>query len=97
MTTRADTTLVQPIVTEKSVAVAGKYAFKVADKATKQGVKEAVETFYKGVTVVSVNMARLPDKTKNIARGKVARKRRSYKKAIVTLKAGETLEFNNFK
>jgi len=94
MTTIYDV-LVRPLVTEKSSYQSSKlkqYSFVVADRATKSMVKDAVETLF-DVSVVRVNIVNAPAK-----RGRRARSRRllvrrpSYKKAIVTLADGETLE-----
>jgi large subunit ribosomal protein L23 len=94
MTTIYDV-LVRPLITEKSSYQSGKlnqYSFVVADKATKTMVKDAVETLF-DVNVVRVNIVNAPAK-----RGRRARSRRllvrrpSFKKAIITLATGETLE-----
>ena len=87
--------LVRPLVTEKSSYQSGKlyqYSFVVAEKATKSMIKDAVETLF-DVNVVRVNIVNAPAK-----RGRRARSRRllvrrpSFKKAIITLADGETLE-----
>jgi large subunit ribosomal protein L23 len=94
MTTIYDV-LVRPLVTEKSSYQSGKlnqYSFVVANKATKTMVKDAIETLF-DVSVVRINIVNAPAK-----RGRRARSRRllvrrpSFKKAIVTLAEGETLE-----
>jgi large subunit ribosomal protein L23 len=94
MTTIYDV-LVCPLITEKSSyqsSSLNQYSFVVADKATKTMVKDAVETLF-DVNVVRVNILNAPAK-----RGRRARSRRllvrrpSYKKAIITLAAGESLE-----
>ena len=94
MTTIYDV-LIRPLVTEKSnyqSSVLNQYSFVVASKATKTMVKDAIETLF-DVNVVRVNVINAPAK-----RGRRARSRRllvrrpGYKKAIVTLAAGETLE-----
>ena len=94
MTTIYDV-LVRPLVTEKSSYQSGslnQYSFVVAGKATKTMVKDAVETLF-DVNVVRVNIINAPAK-----RGRRARSRRllvrrpGYKKAIITLADGETLE-----
>ncbi|MDH3324830.1 MAG: 50S ribosomal protein L23 [Candidatus Peregrinibacteria bacterium] len=95
MTTTYDV-LVQPIVTEKSVATENKFTFKVDNRASKTDVTKAVKDFY-GVDVLKVNIVTLPEKTKVIGRGKVARRRAPLKKAIVTLKKGQKIDFNAFK
>ena len=84
------------IVTEKSVRLQGqnKYTFKVALKANKIDVRRAVETLFK-VNVVSVNVMRMPGKTRMIRRrGSAPRpvKAREWKKAIVTIKEGQTID-----
>jgi large subunit ribosomal protein L23 len=87
--------LVRPLVTEKSSYQSGKltqYAFVVADQATRTMVKDAIETLF-DVNVVRVNIINAPAK-----RGRRARSRRllvrraGYKKAIVTLAEGQSLE-----
>jgi len=88
--------LVAPIVTEKSVAQSGKYAFRVHTDASKGDVKAAVKEFY-GVDVMSVNMVAIKAKTRIVGRGRTMTKRATGKKAIVTLKDGQSLNFNDFK
>jgi len=87
--------LIRPLVTEKSNYQSGKltqYAFMVTDEATRTMVKDAIETLF-DVNVVRVNILNAPAK-----RGRRARSRRllvrraAYKKAIVTLAEGQTLE-----
>lgn len=94
MTTIYDV-LVRPLVTEKTSYQSGRlnqYAFVVATKATKTMVKDAVETLF-DVDVVRVNIVNAPAK-----RGRRARSRRllvrrpGYKKALITLAEGQTLE-----
>ncbi len=94
MTTIYDV-LIRPLVTEKSSYQSGslnQYSFVVNGKATKTMVKDAVETLF-DVDVVRVNIINAPAK-----RGRRARSRRllvrrpGFKKAIVTLADGETLE-----
>jgi len=87
--------LIRPLITEKSSyqsSSLNQYSFVVADKATKTMVKDAVETLF-DVDVVRVNIVNAPAK-----RGRRARSRRllvrrpGFKKAIITLADGETLE-----
>ncbi|MBM3151404.1 MAG: 50S ribosomal protein L23 [Chloroflexi bacterium] len=94
MTTIYDV-LRRPLVTEKSNYQSGKlhqYTFEVSKDATKGLVKDAIETLF-DVKVTRVNIQNVPAK-----RGRRARSRRvlvrvpSFKKAIVTLEAGQTLE-----
>jgi len=88
--------LVAPIVTEKSVAIPGKYAFRVHMDASKSEIKAAVNEFY-GVDVTNVNIIPVKAKTRTIGRGKTMTKRATGKKAVVTLASGQTLNFNDFK
>ena len=82
----------RPLVTEKSTALQGlnKYAFEIADGANKKQIKDAVEAAFK-VTVTGVNVVTVRGKTKRMGRREV--KTLPWKKAIVTLKAGDKIEF----
>lgn len=82
----------RPLITEKNtnLQAAGKYVFEVADEATKFQVKQAVEKSFK-VKVTAVNVVTVPGKTRRIGRRQV--QTQSWKKAIVTLRAGGKIEF----
>ena len=84
--------LIRPLVTEKSTALMeqGKYVFMVAKEANKIQIANAVAESFK-VKVVSVNTVNVLGKMKRMGRN--AGKRSDYKKAIVKLAAGETIEF----
>ncbi len=88
--------LVQPIVTEKTVAMKDKFCFAIHNDATKEDVKKAILDFY-GAKVLKVNITNLPEKFRLVQRGKPARKRAPLKKATVSLAKGGTLDFNAFK
>ena len=94
MTTIYDV-LRRPILTEKSshqYAKLHQYAFEVASDATKKMVKDAVETLF-DVTVLRVNIINVPAKRTRRARSRRLLVRRSgYKKAIVTLDPGDTID-----
>jgi large subunit ribosomal protein L23 len=84
------------IITEKTVKLQelNKYTFKVALKANKIDVRRAVETLF-NVKVVKVNIIRMPGKPKMIRRrGSAPRpvEPREWKKAIVTLQEGQTID-----
>ena len=85
MTTIANV-LIEPITSEKTVAMAGKFTFKVNLNSTKGLVKKAVVEFYKiaMTDIGKVRMINLPGKEKIAARGKTAQRRAPFKKAIVT-------------
>ncbi|MSQ24846.1 MAG: 50S ribosomal protein L23 [Dehalococcoidia bacterium] len=81
----------RPVVTEKSTLLAekGKYVFEVSDAASKAQIKEAVKLAFK-VQVTQVNVMNVQGKMKRF--GRKPTQQRSWKKAIVTLKAGEKIE-----
>ena len=82
----------QPLITEKNtnLQTLNKYAFAIADKATKPQIKQAVEKSFK-VKVTAVNVLTMPGKTRRV--GRQLTQTRSWKKAIVTLKPGDKIEF----
>ncbi len=83
--------LVKPLVTEKSsvLGVENKYIFMVAIDANKIKVAEAIEAAY-GIRPTKVNIINVEGKTKN--RGRIVGKRKDWKKAIVTLPEGKTIQ-----
>ena len=88
--------LIKPILSEKANAQQDKlrrYAFRVAKKANKLEIKRAVEEFY-GVTVVDVNTSTSPgkNKTRYTKAGFVKGQKPAYKKALVTVAEGETID-----
>ena len=89
--------LLKPLVTEKMISQnenLNRFGFLVEKKANKIQIKKAVEEMY-GVTVESVNTMRYGGKVKSrFTRGGVQTgKTNSYKKAIVTLIEGDTIDF----
>jgi large subunit ribosomal protein L23 len=88
--------LIKPILTEKANAQQEKlhrYAFKVNRKANKLEIKKAVEDFY-GVSVVDVNTAVVPgkNKTRYTKAGFIKGQKPAFKKALVTIAEGETID-----
>ena len=85
----------RPLITEKSNYQSRKlnqYAFEVAENANRTQVKDAIETIF-DVKVESVNIINTAAKRGRRARSRRMMVRRAgYKKAIVTLKAGQTLQ-----
>lgn len=81
----------KPHVSEKSTDLAeiNQYTFEVFPNMNKNKVKEAVQAIY-GVDVLSVNMINVPGKKRRIGRSEGFKK--GYKKAIVTIKAGQKIE-----
>ncbi|MCG8698837.1 MAG: 50S ribosomal protein L23 [Bacteroidales bacterium] len=89
--------LLKPIVTEKMTALSedlNKYGFIVDKRANKIQIKNAVEEMY-GVTVEVVNTMRYAGKRKSryTRSGVIEGRTKSYKKAIVTLASGDTIDF----
>jgi large subunit ribosomal protein L23 len=88
--------LIKPILTEKANAQQEslrRFAFKVNRKANKLEIKKAIETFY-GVTVVDVNTSVIPgkNKTRFTKAGFIQGRKPAYKKALVTVAEGETID-----
>ena len=83
--------IIKPVVTEKSIGLMenNKYVFKVALSANKIEIKKAVEEIFK-VKVVDVNTVRVKGKEKRM--GRSVGKTSDYKKAIVQLAEGDSIE-----
>ncbi|EKE11632.1 MAG: hypothetical protein ACD_15C00045G0015 [uncultured bacterium] len=83
--------LIEPIITEAaSLAIEmNKYTFKVADNADKIQIKKAIEDLYK-VKVIGVNTSNR--KRKPVSYGRTPGFKAGSKKAIVTLKEGDSIE-----
>lgn len=82
----------RPVVSEKSTAlaeVANRYVFEVEPSATKTEIKAAVEQLFK-VKVKAVNTSMMHGKNKRS--GRFNYKRSNWKKAVITLTAGQKIE-----
>ncbi len=89
--------LIEPIITEKMTDKSEKlnqFGFIVEKKANKVEIKKAVEKLY-NVTVDSVNTMVYGGKrkTRHTKSGMIKGKTKSYKKAIITLAKGDTIDF----
>jgi len=89
--------IIKPIVTEKMTSLTDKlnrYGFKVNPDANKLQIKKAVEDMY-NVTVTDVNTANYDGKKKSryTKTGLISGKTAAFKKAVVTLKEGDTIDF----
>jgi large subunit ribosomal protein L23 len=89
--------LKKPIITEKMTMLGEKrnqYAFRVDKRANKFQIRQAIKELY-GVEVESVNTMRYAGKTKSryTKTGFVEGRTDSFKKAVVTLKEGEVIDF----
>ena len=83
--------IIAPVITEKSMAERANnvYTFKVVKDATKDEIKKAVEDAFK-VEVVKINTLNTKSKRRRV--GKYPGRTKTYKKAIVTLKAGSSID-----
>jgi len=91
--------IIKPIITEKITKeseVFNRFGFVVDKKANKVQIKKAVEAAY-GISVVTVNTMnyRADRTTKYTKSGLISGKTNAYKKAIVQVKEGETIDFYN--
>ena len=84
--------IIRPVISEKSYAMIehNRYTFEVAKTASKPQIAQAVTDIF-GVTVTSVNTMNVTGKPRRVraAKGKT----RDWKKAVVTLKEGDSIEF----
>jgi large subunit ribosomal protein L23 len=84
--------ILKPIISEKSydMITQNRYTFEVAKTASKPQIAQAITDIF-GVTVTSVNTMNVTGKPRRVrvAKGKT----RDWKKAVVTLKEGDSIEF----
>jgi large subunit ribosomal protein L23 len=96
MTLEATQVVLRPVISEKSMDSTSrqKYTFAVAEEANKLQIKAAVEELFK-VTVLSVNVLTMKpkEKSRNRRRGRQVGYTSAWKKAVVTVKAGDSIEF----
>jgi len=91
--------VLRPVVSEKSIdeSSRGKYTFRVHPDANKIQIKDAIERLYEAekITVVAVNVLTRRPKTKQrgTRRGRVTGQVSGWRKAIVTLAAGQKIQF----
>jgi large subunit ribosomal protein L23 len=85
--------ILAPLVTEKGTVIAEKsnqVAFRVRPEATKDAIRETVEELFK-VTVLKVRTSNFMGKQRR--RGRTVGRQNNWKKAYVTLKEGDRIEF----
>ena len=84
-------TIIAPSITEKATSLSdfNKVVFKVSKQANKKAIKKSIEKIFK-VNVIKINTINIKGKTK-IVRNKKAFKS-GYKKAIITLKKGQSID-----
>ena len=88
--------LIKPVISEKvnkATEKFNRFYFIVDKKANKLEIKKAVEDFY-GVTVAEVNTMVVPgkNKTRFTKAGFISGRKPSYKKAVITLAEGESID-----
>ncbi|RVU42252.1 50S ribosomal protein L23 [Lujinxingia vulgaris] len=83
--------IIRPALTEKTTQLAehNQYVFRVDRKANKYQIRQAVEKIF-GVDVVKVNTLVMPSKPKRV--GRSLGRRAAFKKAIVTVADGQTID-----
>ncbi|MFM9887551.1 MAG: 50S ribosomal protein L23 [Burkholderiales bacterium] len=90
--------LLAPIISEKSTQIGekhGQYIFRVLDDATKPEIKAAVELLFSKkdakIEVIGVRVLNVRGKEKKV--GKIQGRRRHWKKAYVSLKSGQDINY----
>ena len=85
--------IISPVITEKSTNLSeqNKIIFKINKNANKKNIKKNIEKIFK-VNVIKVNIVNLKSKIK-LKQGKLSKKS-GYKKAIVTLKKGQSIDLS---
>ena len=91
--------IIKPIITEKITKqgeISNRFGFVVDRKANKIQIKKAIEAAY-GITIVAINTMNVrPDRTTKFTKsGLISGKSNAYKKAIVQVQEGETIDFYN--
>jgi len=89
---------IAPVVTEKSTNAQSKskYTFRVNADATKIDISKAINKAY-GVDVTSVNIIPVRKKERLVGRGRSITRRPASKKAVITVKAKQSIDFNKLK
>ena len=88
----AHTTIVRPLITEKTMSLAGRnwFSFEVTMTATKEDIKSEIARIYK-VTVLSVRTMHVKGKVHRVGRKSQAVRRSDRKKALVQLAKGQSI------
>lgn len=83
--------LVKPLITEKATDLGSlsKYVFAVDPKANKIEISKAIQEVY-GVKPIKVNLIKMKGKT--VTRGRYTGRRKDWKKAVITLPKGKTIQ-----
>ena len=96
MTLQSSEIILRPVISEKSMdeTQRGKYTFRVHSAANKHQVKAAIEDLFKvDVVTINVSMTQPKEKSRNRGRTRVEGWTSKWKRAVVTLAAGQKIEF----
>ena len=96
MTLQASEIILRPVISEKSMdeTQRGKYTFRVHSAANKHQVKAAIEDLFKvDVVTINVSTTQPKEKSRNRGRTRIEGWTSKWKKAVVTLAAGQKIEF----
>ena len=96
MTLQASEIVLRPVISEKSMdeTQRGKYTFRVHIDANKLQVKQAIEELFKvDVVTINVSTSKAKEKSRNRGRSRIVGWTSKWKRAVVTLAAGQKIEF----
>jgi large subunit ribosomal protein L23 len=96
MTLQAAQVILRPVISEKSMdeTKRGKYTFRVHSDANKLQVKAAIEELFKvDVVTINISMTKPKEKSRNRRSARIVGWSSAWKKAVVTLAAGQKIEF----
>jgi large subunit ribosomal protein L23 len=96
MTLQSAEIILRPVISEKSMdeTQRGKYTFRVHRDANKHQIKEAIEDLFKvDVVTINVSTTQAKEKSRNRGRSRVEGWTSKWKRAVVTLAAGQKIEF----
>ena len=96
MTLQSAEIVLRPVISEKSIdeTQRGKYTFRVHSDANKFQVKAAIEELFKvDVVTINVSTSKRKEKSRNRGRTRVEGWTSKWKRAVVTLAAGQKIEF----
>ena len=96
MTLQASQIVLRPVISEKSMdeTQRGKYTFRVHSDANKFQVKAAIEELFKvDVVTINVSTSKAKEKSRNRGRARIEGWTSKWKKAVVTVAAGQKIEF----
>jgi large subunit ribosomal protein L23 len=88
--------VLRPVISEKSIdeTQRGKYTFRVHRDANKHQIKEAIEDLFKvNVVTINVSTTQAKEKSRNRGRTRIEGWTSKWKRAVVTLAAGQKIEF----